>query len=172
MGERSGPVLVTGMPRSGSTWTARLIATAHRASLPGREPMNARNRQYALAGTLDGWTRLGSLSARQSIALRASYAGVNPFTFSRYGTHRARALRHALYPMQRPPHLGAGLASPSGLPQNREALITAWSPSHKYCVRRSCAASTTRLEAIYDLQSRIPRRHTQLISCAMQRRPC
>jgi hypothetical protein len=79
------PILVTGMPRSGTTWLARLLATAPGTALAGREPMNPRGRQYALAGTLDGWTELTSLSPRQRRALRRAYAGVNPFVYSRYG---------------------------------------------------------------------------------------
>jgi hypothetical protein len=79
------PILVTGVPRSGTTWLARRIATPRRTALAGREPMNPRGRQYALAGTLDGWTELGRPSARQTLALRATYAGVNPRVVSRYG---------------------------------------------------------------------------------------
>jgi hypothetical protein len=73
------------MPRSGTTWLARLLATAPGTALAGREPMNPRGRQYALAGTLDGWTELTSLSARQRSALRRAYLGLNPFVYSRYG---------------------------------------------------------------------------------------
>jgi hypothetical protein len=82
---RGAPVLVTGMPRSGTTWLARLLATAQGTALAGREPMNPRGRQYALAGTLPGWARLMDPTARQRGALRRSYAGLNPLVYSRYG---------------------------------------------------------------------------------------
>ena len=52
------PVLVTGMPRSGTTWLARELARARRSGLPGREPMNPREGQFALGGTVSGWTQL------------------------------------------------------------------------------------------------------------------
>lgn len=81
----SRPILVTGMPRSGTTWLARLLATASGTALAGREPMNPRARQYALAGTLHGWAKLTSLTPRQQRALRLAYRGWNPFVFSRYG---------------------------------------------------------------------------------------
>lgn len=80
-----GPVLVTGMPRSGTTWLARLLASAPGCALTGREPMNPRGRQYALGGTLSGWTRLSSPNRRQRVALKTSYLGINPWVFSRYG---------------------------------------------------------------------------------------
>ena len=79
------PILVTGMPRSGTTWLARLLATAPGTGLAGREPMNPRGRQYALARTLTGWTELTEPSARQVAALRSAYSGVNPMVLSRYG---------------------------------------------------------------------------------------
>ena len=47
-----GPILVTGVPRSGNTWLARLLATSPGTAMAGREPMNPRGRQYALGGTL------------------------------------------------------------------------------------------------------------------------
>lgn len=81
----SRPILVTGMPRSGTTWLARLLATASGAALAGREPMNPRGRQYALAGTLPGWTRLQEPTRRQTLALRSCYRGLNPLVYSRYG---------------------------------------------------------------------------------------
>ncbi len=80
-----GPILVTGVPRSGTTWLARLLATSPGVALAGREPMNPRGRQYALGGTLDGWSRLTELTRRQRFLLRASYRGVNPFVYSRFG---------------------------------------------------------------------------------------
>lgn len=79
------PILVTGVPRSGTTWLARLLATADRVALAGREPMNPRGKQYALAHTLDGWARLEGPSTRQRWALRAAYRGLNPWLYSRYG---------------------------------------------------------------------------------------
>lgn len=81
------PLLITGMPRSGTTWLARFLASSPRTALTGREPMNPRGRQYALAGTLPGWTRLESPTPKQRRALRTSYLGINPLTYSRYG-HR------------------------------------------------------------------------------------
>lgn len=81
------PILVTGMPRSGTTWFARLLASGPSTALTGREPMNPRGRQYALGGTLGGWTRLESPTSRQRRALRTSYRGWNPAVYSRYG-HR------------------------------------------------------------------------------------
>jgi hypothetical protein len=85
------PVLVTGVPRSGTTWLARLLATAPGTALAGREPMNPRGRQYALGGTLDGWTRLREPTPGQERRLRAAYRGLNPFVYSRYGTRQYAA---------------------------------------------------------------------------------
>lgn len=79
------PVLVTGMPRSGTTWLARELAGARRSGLPGREPMNPREGQFALGGTLDGWAQLDPATARQARLLRRCYAGREPRTYSRYG---------------------------------------------------------------------------------------
>jgi hypothetical protein len=84
-------VLVTGLPRSGTTWLARLLATAPHTALCGREPMNPRDRQYALGGTLDGWARLEDPTPRQRRLLRLTYAGWNPRTYGRYGRHQSRA---------------------------------------------------------------------------------
>lgn len=78
-------ILVSGMPRSGTTWLARLLAAAPGCALTGREPMNPRGRQYALAGTLTGWTRLSEPTSRQARSLRLSYRGLNPMVYSRYG---------------------------------------------------------------------------------------
>lgn len=78
-------ILVSGMPRSGTTWLARLLATASGTALTGREPMNARGRQYALGGTIPGWVSLSSLTTPQRRALRTAYAGLNPMVYSRYG---------------------------------------------------------------------------------------
>ena len=79
------PILVTGVPRSGTTWLARLLAHAPRTALAGREPMNPRAHQFALAGTLTGWTRLTGVTPRQRLALVTSYRGLNPLVYSRYG---------------------------------------------------------------------------------------
>lgn len=87
------PILVTGVPRSGTTWLARLLADSPGTCEPGREPMNPRGRQHALGGTLSRWSRVSSLSTRQAIALRTAYQGVNPWTFSRFGHHQVGALR-------------------------------------------------------------------------------
>lgn len=81
---------MTGVPRSGTTWLARQLAHAPGTALTGREPMNPRGRQYALGGTLHAWTTLEQPTARQRMALRTAYAGLNPWTFSRFG-HRQLA---------------------------------------------------------------------------------
>jgi hypothetical protein len=47
--------------------------------------MNARGRQYALAGTLPGWARVEEPTPRQRRALRSAYRGLNPWVYSRYG---------------------------------------------------------------------------------------
>lgn len=82
------PILVTGMPRSGTTWLARELARSPRTALTGREPMNARGRQYALGGTLSGWTRLANPSRHQAALLDRAYRGLNPMVYSRYGHHQ------------------------------------------------------------------------------------
>lgn len=87
---RRRPLLVTGMPRSGTTWLARLCATAPRTALPGRELMTPEG--YALHHTIDGWVALHDLTPRQRRLIRLSYAGLNPFTFGRYGRRQFSAL--------------------------------------------------------------------------------
>jgi hypothetical protein len=82
------PILVTGVPRSGTTWLARLLAKSPGTALAGREPMNPRGRQYALGKTLEGWTRLTDLTPRQRFLLRSAYRGWNPFVYSRFGTRQ------------------------------------------------------------------------------------
>ena len=82
------PILVTGVPRSGTTWLARLLAQSPGTALAGREPMNPRRRQYALGGTLAGWTRLTELTPRQRFLLRSAYRGWNPMVYSRFGTRQ------------------------------------------------------------------------------------
>jgi Sulfotransferase family len=85
-------VLVTGMPRSGTTWLARALAGAPGAGLPGREPMNPRPGQFALGGTLDGWTDLRHPTPQQVRVLRRCYRGLEPRTYSRYGLSSLGAL--------------------------------------------------------------------------------
>ncbi|MBG6217297.1 hypothetical protein IWX75_001752 [Arthrobacter sp. CAN_A6] len=80
-------ILVTGAPRSGTTWLARELARSGGTALAGREPMNPRGSQYGLGGTLTGWTALHSPSPRQERLLRSAYQGRNLFVYSRYG-HR------------------------------------------------------------------------------------
>lgn len=82
------PILVTGVPRSGTTWLARLLAQSPGTALAGREPMNPRGRQYALGGTLQGWVRLTEPTSRQRRLLRAAYRGWNPMVYSRFGTRQ------------------------------------------------------------------------------------
>ncbi len=79
------PILVCGMPRSGTTWLGRLLATAPGTALVGREPMNPHDGQYRLGGTLTAWASLDSLSAKQRRAARLAFRGVSPFIFGRYG---------------------------------------------------------------------------------------
>ncbi|MFK8023810.1 MAG: sulfotransferase [Ilumatobacter sp.] len=82
------PILVTGMPRSGTTWVAQQLASCPGTAMAGREPMNARDGQYALGGTLDGWARLEQPTDRQAALLKRAYAGRNLMTFSRYGVRQ------------------------------------------------------------------------------------
>lgn len=82
------PILVTGVPRSGTTWLARLLAHSPGTALAGREPMNPRGRQYALGGTLDGWVRMQRPSPRQHFLLDTAYRGWNPMVYSRFGTRQ------------------------------------------------------------------------------------
>ena len=86
------PVLVTGVPRSGTTWLARQLAASPAAALPGREPMNPRTGQFALGGTLRSWVRLDEPTPAQVRLLRRCYAGREPRTFSRYGSRQWAAL--------------------------------------------------------------------------------
>ncbi len=86
------PVLVTGVPRSGTTWLARQLAASPAAALPGREPMNPRPGQFGLGGTLTGWVRLEDPTPRQVRLLRRCYAGREPRTYSRYGSRHWAAL--------------------------------------------------------------------------------
>ena len=86
------PILVTGVPRSGTTWLARLLTSSPGTALAGREPMNPRGRQYGLGGSLPGWTRLVHPDTAQLRRLRSAYAGVNPWLFSRYGRRQWAAV--------------------------------------------------------------------------------
>jgi hypothetical protein len=79
------PILVTGVPRSGTTWLARLLAGSPHASMPGREPMNPRGRQFALGGALDAWVRRETFAPHEAAVLRRCYAGREPRTWSRFG---------------------------------------------------------------------------------------
>lgn len=90
MNKAASPLLVTGVPRSGTTWLARLLASAPGTTMIGREPMNPRGRQYALAGTLTAWTRLELPTPRQRRALQRTYRGLNPRTYGRYGRNQVR----------------------------------------------------------------------------------
>jgi hypothetical protein len=87
-GRSRRPILVTGVPRSGTTWLARWLAGAPGMALTGREPMNPRGRQYALGHTLDGWARVTSPTPKQRRALVTSYRGLNPWVYSRYGSRQ------------------------------------------------------------------------------------
>lgn len=87
----SSPILVTGVPRSGTTWCARWLADGVGMALPGREPMNPRGGSYALGGSLEGWARLTSLTKAQRRRVRLAYRGWNPMVYSRYGHRQALA---------------------------------------------------------------------------------
>jgi hypothetical protein len=84
-------LVVTGVPRSGTTWLARELASAPACSLTGREPMNPNGRQYKLGGTLDTWVRLSRPSQVQVRALRRAYRGLAPGVYGRYGHRQWRA---------------------------------------------------------------------------------
>lgn len=88
------PLLVTGMPRSGTTWLARLCATAPGTAMPGRELMTPEG--YALHHTIDGWVSLQSLTTRQRRLIKLSYLGLNPWTFGRYGRRQLSASRPSM----------------------------------------------------------------------------
>jgi Sulfotransferase family len=83
------PVLVTGLPRSGTTWLAQQLANSPRTAMTGREPMNPRGRQFALQGSVSSWVRLGrDPSTRQLRTLRRVYRGWEPRVYSRYGVRQ------------------------------------------------------------------------------------
>jgi hypothetical protein len=88
VGRRS--ILVTGLPRSGTTWVARLLAQSRGAAMLGREPMNPREGQFALGGRLDGWARLENPDPGSVRALRRVYSGLEPRTYGRYGVRQWR----------------------------------------------------------------------------------
>jgi len=81
-------VLVTGVPRSGTTWLARQLAGARLAAMPGREPMNPRTGQFALGGTVASWVELREPSAIQRRILARCYRGQELRMFSRYGKNQ------------------------------------------------------------------------------------
>ncbi len=89
---RPRPLLVTGVPRSGTTWLARELSSAAGCSLTGREPMNPNGRQYRLAGTVGTWVRLTRPSREQAGALRRAYRGLAPGVYGRYGHRQWRAV--------------------------------------------------------------------------------
>jgi Sulfotransferase family len=86
---RRGPVVVTGLPRSGTTWLAQQLASSPRTAMTGREPMNPRGRQFALQGSVSSWVRLDrDPSPRQLRTLRRVYRGWEPRVYSRYGVRQ------------------------------------------------------------------------------------
>jgi hypothetical protein len=88
---RPQPLLVTGVPRSGTTWLARLLASSPGCAMTGREPMNPRASQFGLGGTLHGWTRLSAPSPQQRRILRRCYSGWSLRVYSRYGVRQFAA---------------------------------------------------------------------------------
>lgn len=84
-------MLVTGLPRSGTTWLARALSAAPGTALPGREPMNPRAGQFGLGGQLTSWVRRESLSGREAALLKRCYRGQELRAFSRYGNRQWRA---------------------------------------------------------------------------------
>lgn len=87
LSSRRRSILVTGMPRSGTTWLARLLSCAPHTALAGGEPMNPRGNQFALGHTLSGWARVSTFTPQQQRTLRLAYSGLIPGAYSRYG-HR------------------------------------------------------------------------------------
>jgi hypothetical protein len=55
--------------------------------------MNPRQRQFALAGSLSGWTRLDPPTSTQERVLRRTYRGLEPRVYSRYGVRQWMAPR-------------------------------------------------------------------------------
>lgn len=89
--ERRRPILVTGIPRSGTTWLARTLAEAPGTSMLGREPMNPRARQFALDGALSGWVRRDGFDRGETRLLRRVYHGRVPRTYGRLGVRQRMA---------------------------------------------------------------------------------
>lgn len=92
MQSRRAPILVTGLPRSGTTWVARLLAQSPRTAMLGREPMNPRGGQFALGGRLTSWVRLDDRDAGLLRTLRRVYTGRDPRVFGKYGVNQRRVL--------------------------------------------------------------------------------
>ncbi len=90
--ESCSPLLVTGVPRSGTTWLARGLASDPHTSMPGREPMNPRGRQFALGGRVDAWVRRDAFGPREAAVLRRCYRGREVRTLSRYGIRQWAAV--------------------------------------------------------------------------------
>ncbi len=84
-------ILVTGVPRSGTTWLSRQLAHAPGTAMTGREPMNPHRGQYALGGTISSWTRLTDPSAAQERIVRRAYRGHTPRVYGRYGSRQYAA---------------------------------------------------------------------------------
>ncbi|MGH3472837.1 MAG: sulfotransferase [Nocardioidaceae bacterium] len=117
------PILVTGVPRSGTTWLARLLAAAPHTAMVGREPMNPRHRQYGLGGTLTGWTRLTQPTRRQARALRFAYLGINPYVYGRYGRHQLVAAAPSTRVIVKDPFALLSLAAIAGTTHARPVLV-------------------------------------------------
>ncbi len=82
------PILVTGVPRSGTTWLARQLACSPEVAMTGREPMNPHRGQYALGGSIDAWARLDPPTHRQLRSLRRAYRGHTPRVYGKYGSRQ------------------------------------------------------------------------------------
>ncbi len=85
------PVVVTGIPRSGTTWLARLLAAAPATAMLGREPMNPRAGQWALAGHAQAWTRWTDPPPAARRTLARTYRGHAPRAYGRLGVRQWRA---------------------------------------------------------------------------------
>lgn len=121
--EPGRPLLVTGIPRSGTTWLARRLAESPGTALPGREPMNPRGRQFALGGTVHGWVRLREPEDRQVRLLRRCYAGREPRTFSRYGARQWAAALPGTRVVVKDPFALLSVAAVAGATQAQPVLI-------------------------------------------------
>ena len=87
-GRRPAPIVVTGLPRSGTTWVAQQLARQPGTSLLGREPMNPRPGQWGLGGEVRGWTRWHQPPVRAAHRLRRAYAGRAPHTYGPLGSRQ------------------------------------------------------------------------------------